>query len=265
VNNNRKLLDHFIEELAGEIKQADPGVSVIRFGSSLTKAVENNLDVDILLLTQQNYFDGDFERTVDILRSTMLQGGNSSEMVMGSGNIRDRVIAYIEKIKSPIFNFIPVFVFGPYLQKPFHDHRINVFLHFKGPVTENQFFFFCTRFPFHGRSIIYNSKLLLGNFDCYGFDARIPDQKDMILFAGALQKRVEISTETAEICKCIKKLAQNYYIMQGIFQLNERELNRRINLDFAIILDAHYSLNELKLSFAHLHNQVMETVFTEWE
>jgi hypothetical protein len=231
---NFDSINGFVNELANRLILLDNSISVIRFGSSLNYLAEGGLDIDILLLSKKSYFNKEMYSNIESLKQNLIDGQNVVGYPMANKKIEEVFANYIQS-QSVFENstIIPKFILGPFIIENVNQGNSHIYLHVKGPITEDEFCFFCKELPFHGYSILANHKVVSGEFDTKLFFRGINLTGEKLkLFNLGLKKRVEKSRSLTEIRKCYKKILLNYNIYNqsstGLMQQNQIEQIKNI-------------------------------------
>lgn len=207
----------FLKGLSTALINSGVDLGVVQFGSSIVqRQFSNGLDIDLMLLSSSDCYKGNFSRHLSELKRQMVFGEFSEGFKVQDIGLAEVVAKYVDNQQLANINFIPCFVFGPIGTPLSNDKSHNVYLHFKGPITPNQFVEFSNLFPFHARSILNSSKKLAGQFDHQLIELQEKClEKDFRLFSDALAVRVTLSEKPIEIRKCLRKLMQNLSILNG--------------------------------------------------
>jgi hypothetical protein len=250
-------LNRFLAELATEINNLDSRISLIHFGSSVGRNFQNNMDIDILLLSTQDYCPIGFRNKLNNMKASILSGKNVTGFRIEAPVIHQKINKFILAKSSRAINFVPKYIFGPYSPCIVQGSDMNVFLHFKGPVTEEQFSMFCSEFPFHGMSIIYNSKVFQGEFNRQSFDCReMLTVSEFNCFLNSLKTRAIASSTGFTILKCIRKLVQNYLIMNGVYKIAQNDIIRIAQQEFLVDINPERQPDELKEQFLKIFHSI---------
>jgi len=225
-------INNLLFQLSDAIKSIDQECSLIQFGSSLSSAFYNKMDIDLLILSKKDYSQNQYDERLIHLKQNLIGGGNASSFKIDCPEIELKIRSVLKTQISADLLIIPKFVFGPFQYKPIHSNKRIVFLHFKGPINREQFLSFCEEFPFHGKSILLNHKVISGHFNEEFFLTKINLKwSEFLIFSDALKKRVEKSKERIDIKKCIRKLVLNYNMFDGTDskgKLNSQLLKEKI-------------------------------------
>ena len=179
-------------------RKVDHNVALIQFGSSLRRIDSNIEDIDLLLLTEIDCNVATFEAVTDLLRRRLLRGIIRGEMELKSGRFGLLTNRFLEqqRIVNDV-SLIPKFVLGP-IHHDSSDSITRIYLHFKGPLTANQFLYFCKKFPLHSNSMLNNSKTILGRFrKTMYLHASVATQGDIVGFNSGLARRAPVATAGA--------------------------------------------------------------------
>jgi len=205
---NQENVTKLLLMLGNSYQVVDKSISLIHFGSTVNKIDSLPLDIDILVLSENEYVDK--KSKIKKMRKGLLNGKAFS-------GFRTHY-PKIEKITSEIIlnqhffskvDIIPKFVFGPFKYDA-TKKKDRIYLHFKGPLTTEEFLFFFNQLPFHGISIIENGYPIIGSLP---FKKRLSNFRvsiDLLReFNKGLYLRVRESSNPHDIKKCIKKLIMN--------------------------------------------------------
>jgi hypothetical protein len=214
---NQDKINSLLTKIGVELRKIDPSIEIIRFGSSLQQLSNDNIDVDILLLSLIDYLHESINDSIKTLKEKLVRGEAISGFDTNVPMISDVVkgVIFSETCADGI-HFIPKFVFGPFAYDADRLNGLNVYLHIKGPLIYSQFLMFCEEMPLHAWSLIENHTMILGSGSIVVFKPLIKlDEKSLELFNEGLRIRVENSTDNFDIIKCIKKLILNCRIFYG--------------------------------------------------
>lgn len=251
---NFETLNNFFCDLANHLRTFDETLSLIRFGSSLNYLSEENLDLDVLLLSKKKYFTQDIKSIINKLRINLIAGENVKGYRLENNNLSSLIEHFIKNQKY-LHNcsIYPKFIFGPLKSFSSAKNESNVFLHFKGPMTIEDYNFFCESLPFHGYSIWQNHQVISQNFDSGLLHNCVALSKDSLMqFNKGLKNRVNQANSVFEVNKCIKKLLLNYSIYLSYIKVDNSiqiEPVDSINLDLqkSVFNNYYNQINSLKV------------------
>jgi hypothetical protein len=250
VSVNQDDINSLLIKMGVELKKSDPSISVVRFGSSQHYIPVNNIDIDILLLTNRDYFGETINDSIKALREDLLNGCAAVGFSTAVPMIDKIVENVLSETNTTQINFIPQFIFGPFIYGENSSHHLNVYLHFKGPLNNNQLLMFCNEMPFHAYSLIQNHKIISGSVDLSVHkNSIILDKKTLNDFNRGLKKRIENSANKIDMIKCIRKLLLNHKIF----------IKQEENLDCINIEKENLEskdTNELKTLFEELYSNL---------
>ena len=244
----------FLKGLSLALINRGVDLSVVQFGSSIVQQqFSNGLDIDLMLLSSSDCYQGNFNYHLCKLSQRMVSGEFSEGFKVQDQRIVEVVANYLASHQVPNINFIPRFVFGPIATPPSIDQSYNVYLHFKGPITPVQFLAFSNSFPFHARSILNSSKKLAGQFDHQLIELEdISLEDDFKVLSDALAIRVTRSANSIEIKKCLRKLLQNLSILNGVVFSAGVDIFELLFDQYNISISDRQDIHELKNAFFDL-------------
>lgn len=199
----------WLKSFADCIAAYDVSMSVVQFGSSINNVESEQLDLDILILTDTDYYNGNFVDNLENLRSGLLAGKIHKGFAPERLEIERIALEFVAVNRFENADVSLQFAFGP-ITYQYNLRGRKIYLHCKGPITKEQFILFCQRFPFHGSSIISDSTVIHGQFDKKSFMDHIEVTVDELeAFNDGLRIRVLNSSTPHDIKKCIRKLLLN--------------------------------------------------------
>ena len=225
LNKNGFIIQSLLSSLASSYKEIDPLITIVQFGSSTFS--KNTNDIDILLLSNHSFCEGFHKKLLD-LRTNLLQGIPNYGFGINSKVFTEQTLKIIGQAPFQNLTICPKFIIGPYRKN--HDlFQPNLFLHFKGPITKLEFILFCNIFPFHAKSILSSSQIVIGEFNRDFFDQAISiNANDYAQFNNGLRQRVMASNEVSDIKKCTRKLLMNYFIFLDYSKNNLETASSRL-------------------------------------
>jgi len=210
VTISQNQINNLLSDLGKSYKKFDESISLIRFGSSILTIPKNNADIDILLISNKEYFDYKLNYAIKDLKDSLLGGSE-----LKGFDITQAMIAEItcQTIESQSYingvSIIPKYIFGPFDYNK-RDSVPKIYLHIKGPLTTKQFLFFSREMPYHGLSILQSAMVITGTIDMHLlYSGTKPDSTSLRMFNDGLKKRVDISVDIFDVTKCIKKIILN--------------------------------------------------------
>ncbi|MDB5006273.1 MAG: hypothetical protein JWP45_666 [Mucilaginibacter sp.] len=215
---NQDSINSLLINVGERIKAFDQSITIIRFGSSLDRLQSNYLDIDILLLSDEDYLGETVGESIRCLRERLILGNATQGFDTQVREIVNTVHSELKSCdKSEAINYMPKFIFGPMPYDSNDADKINVYLHFKGPLNTVQFEMFCKEMPLHAYSLIHNHGTIFGSLDVRNFERSLILNNEILdLFNAGLEIRVNQSNNTSDIIKCIRKLILNYRASKGI-------------------------------------------------
>ena len=248
-----KNIKYLLDEINSSLKRFDKSLSMIWFGSSLEQLLGNVIDIDLLLLSQTSYFPDKIPLYVTELKKNLQRGNNVQGYPLANVEIAKIFDAAIQRQRF-ITNsdIVPKFIFGPLNDLKITSGKTQIFLHIKGPLTEDEFSLFCQELPFHGAALLKKHKVISGEFNCRAFGDKISISLPALKqFNEGLLKRAEFSDSAFEIKKCIRKLALNYDVYRDSNSFSASQLGH---------LDAIDDVIMLKQRFIKLHNLILKSL-----
>lgn len=237
--------------------------SIIRFGSSIYGKINKVMDIDILILTKRTSVYSDFKNQLLGLRKSLLDGqatsGFDADILPLKAYISESVTT--RKIKGYIP--VPVFKVGPFQLNKIND-GYTVYLHFKGPITIDQFSSYCIYFPLHAMAIIHNHKILVGEFNVKFFNSFIDiNKEEFTQWCIAIKKRINSSASKIAAIKAYRKLALQYSLFKGYPISHDPILFANIKMLLAINEDIYpedlvsLSYVNIKLLFTLVYDRIL--------
>lgn len=220
-------LDKYVLGLANAICLVDSAMMFIRFGSSLQMLRSNKIDVDILLLKNDKENEEYILHNISELKKKLFSGdsiqGFKTDCPQLELKVQEYIDSHVELLQAKVY---PRFIIGPLNNAELAIENIHVpevYLHFKGPLSHEEFSFFCAHLPFHANSILQQSRVIIGSFPKSYFQKSVKMTKEEFdKFNAGLKKRVDWASSVTEVDKCINKILQNIQAFYGAEAVGDR-------------------------------------------
>lgn len=212
-NKQNEYIRLFLLRLADKLANYHKSLIITQFGSSTYKEIKNGMDIDLLVLSENDYAGDSFQKDIQQLKQSLLAGKQRSSLNISNSGINDIIADECKKERENGILIIPRLTIGPINTSIVNKDLLNVFLHIKGPLTHYQFIEFCKYFPFHAGSIISNYLPIYGVFHAEKFLSEITINIDELqLWVNSLKQRVTFAMTNTQIEKVWKKLIQNVLV-----------------------------------------------------